>query len=1175
MYRFLLLAVPALAAAPHLAAQTSYGRLTGRITDSQQAVVANAAARLTHIETNTSVQMQSNQDGLIEFENLVPGNYVLVVEAPGFKRYERTGLGVRVGDVVAVSVQLEVGSIAESVQVSAEAPLLEAASANLDQLVTNRQVISAPLAGRGVTYLMQLSPGVVSLNPPMHGWLPQARGSVSDFSIAGTVAYSSEFTLDGIPNMDRTGVIAFQPPPDMIQEFRVQTAPYDATLGHFSGAAVTMVMKSGGNDFHGSLFFSNLSRPMMTHPFFVNKQIYDLTTGPVTDSKISRYWPATRTNLYRVQVTAPVFLPKIYDGRNRTFVSYGNDYMQRSFANLATDTVPTAAERRGDFSALLALGPQYQIYDPATIAPAANGRFSRQPLPGNVIAASRLNPVAQNILNYYPLPNVGGTVDGINNFFSSTASTISYMAHMGRIDQVLNERQRFYGSFNYMDNTGNQGHNLSNNGLGNISETAYRGLALDYVDTLSSTTVLDLRYGMTRVSNLAGPPTQGLNLSSLGFPSSFTSLLDQSLTALPQINIAGYAAIGSNLISTNAFTTHFFSGSLSKTHGEHTFRVGGEYRMQYENSTHYGNYSGNLTFDPAWTQGPLDNSPPAPIGQGLAAFILGLPTSGHADVNNSIAEKSTFTALYFQDDWKVSRKLTVSLGLRWEIEGPTTERYNRANHGFDYQSVNPANAAAQAAYAQNPVPQLPVSQFQLRGGLLFAGVGGQPRGLWNESYRDLAPRVGAAYSLNPETVVRAGYGIYYGSLGVDRNDVGLLGFNQQTLFNPSNNNGQTFLATLSNPFPNGLLKPPGAAGGLATYLGLTPSYFNPQLTLPYMQRWSLNFQRQFGSRWLVEVGYIGNRGNHLPVTVSPDAVPVRYLSTSPVRDPAAINFNTQNVANPFRGIPAFSNSPTFFNNQTLQLSQLLLPYPQYALSGPAGSGINTMTATGFSWYHALEARFERRFGYGLLLNGQYTFSKFMQATELLNPEDLQPTHVISPLDRPQHLALSGTWDIPVGRGQHWWTNSSRAADAVFGGWNVNVIYQATSGPPLAFGDVLYTGSLADIVLPSSQRNVEQWFNPGGFNRVAAQQLAWNLREFPLRLTGARGNGINNWDISLTKYFSIRENVKLQLRGEAVDALNHPMFSPPNTTPASTAFGTVTSTIWTEQKKITVGAKLTW
>jgi hypothetical protein len=335
----------------------------------------------------------------------------------------------------------------------------------------------------------------------------------------------------------------------MLQEFRVQTAPYDASLGHFSGAAVTMVMKTGGNDFHGSLFFSNLSRPLMTHPFFVNKQIYDLSTGRVTHSKGSAYWPATRTNLYRLQATGPLVRPGLYDGRNRTFVRYGNDYMQRSFANLATDTVPTPPERRGDFSALLAVGAQYQIYDPATIAPAGNGRFSRQVLPGNIIPASRINPVAQQILNYYPLPNTAGTVDGINNFFRSTASTINYMAHMGRVDQVVNEKQRFYGSFSYMDVTGNQSHNLSNNALGNITDTGYRGLALDYVRTLNPTTVADLRYGMTRVRNSGGPPTQGLNLASLGLPSSFTSLLNPNLTALPQVNVAGYTAVGSNLVS--------------------------------------------------------------------------------------------------------------------------------------------------------------------------------------------------------------------------------------------------------------------------------------------------------------------------------------------------------------------------------------------------------------------------------------------------------------------------------------------------------------------------------------------------------------------------------------------------------------------------------------------------
>ena len=1158
-----------LAAGAPLPAQTSYGRLTSRITDPQHATIAGAAVRLTHVETNNAVHAESNGEGLVDFENLLPGAYEIIVEKEGFKKYQRSGLTVRVGNALAIDVPLEVGSIMDSIAVTGEAPLLESASASLSSVIGNRQLTDLPLAGRGVNYLMQLSPGVISTNAPMHGWLPQARDSVSNLAVAGSRTRATEFTLDGIPNMDRNGIIAFQPPPEMIQEFRVQVAPYDASLGHFSGASVTMVLKSGGNDYHGSLWFSHLSRPLTTHPFFVNKNLYDLSTGPVTHDKESRLWPATRTNRYRGQIGGPVFLPKLYNGRNRTFFTYGNDYMQRSFANLSTGTVPTAAERSGDFSSLLRLDPRYQIYDPLTIAPAPNGRFSRQPLTGNIIPANRISPQALKILNYYPLPNTAGTADGINNFFSSTASTIDYVSHMTRVDQILNERQRFYGSFSMMHVTGDQGHNLSNSAVGNLTDTTYRGLALDYVRTLSPSTILDIRYGLTRLHNTGGPPTQGLDLTTLDFPSSFTSRLDRRLTALPQININGFTAIGNNLPSLSALTTHFFSGSIAKVSGAHTFRTGADYRVLLENSYDYGNSSGAFTFDPLWTRGPFDNSAVSPIGQGLASLLLGLPSDGFIDNNSSLAEKSTYGGIFFQDDWKATRKLTVTLGLRYELEGPTTERYNRENRGFDFQAINPANAAAQAAYARNPSSQLPASQFQLRGGLLFAGVNGQPRGLWNTDYTNFAPRIGLAYLWNPQTVVRAGFGMFYDPLGVDRNDAGQVGFNQRTRLNPSNDNGQNFSATLANPYPNGLLSPSGASGGLGTYLGLSPSYFDPNRTHAYVERWSATVQRQFGAQWLIEAGYTGSRSDRIGVSVAQNATPAPYLSHSSERDVAAINFNTQNVPNPFRGIPAFSNSPAFLGNQNIELSQLLLPYPEF-------TGFNTTTSSGFSWYNAGHIRFERRLNRGLSLTGTYTWSKFMEAVELLNPQDRQPHRAVSPQDRPHHMIFSGIWDVPLGRGKQWFSEAPRALDALVGGWSLNVIYQWQSGPPIGFGNVIYRGSLADLVRPRGERRVEQWFNTNaGFERAPDKQLDWNLRTFPLRLTGLRADGFNNWDISVTKDIALRERVKLQLRAEAVDALNHAMFAAPNINPVSTAFGQVTATIWTEQRKITVAAKLSW
>lgn len=1154
--------------AGELSAQSSYGRITGRVMDPQSAVVSGARVVITQVETSISVQGRTNDEGLFDFPNLLPGAYQLEVSLDGFKKYARSGLSLRVGDILSIDVALEVGAVSESVSVTAEAPLLETTTASAGQVIDNKTLTDMPLAGRGVSYLMTLSPTVVSMNAPMHGWLPQARGSVSDLAVGGTRTRSSEFTLDGIPNMEEAGTIAFQPPPEMIQEFRVQTAAYDASIGHFTGANINMVLKSGGNDYHGSLWFSHLSRPLMTHPFFVNRNLYNLASGPPTPEKRSRLWPATKTNRYRGQIGGPVRIPRLYEGKNRTFFSYGNDFMLRTFANISTQTVPTSEQRRGDFSSLLQLGAAYQIYDPATIAPAPNGRFSRLPLAGNVIPASRLSPVAQRLLAFYPLPNAPGTEDGRNNFFSTAASRIDYWSHMARLDQVVNDRQRFYVSTSFMRTDGDQGRNLVNDANGNISVNRYTGAALDYVWMARPDLVGNLRYGLTRMVNAAQSPTRGLDLTSLGFPSSFAARLDRNNTALPEIAPEGYTTIGANLISSSAFTTHFFSATLSKSRGAHTLKLGGEYRILLDNKNNLGNYSGSFTFGTLWTRGPLDSSPASPIGQGLAAFLLGLPTDGFLDINASMAERSSYGALFLHDDWKATRRLTLNLGLRWEREGPTTERYNRSNRGFDFQAVNPAEAAARAAYARNPIPEIAPEDFRLRGGLLFAGVNGRPRTLWDGDNNNLAPRVGLAYQLSSKTVIRSGYGIFYESLGADRSDSGQLGFNQRTRLNSSNDNGLSFRATLANPFPDGFLAPQGAAGGLATYLGLAPGFFFPERRTGYTQRWTLGIQRQLGANWLVEVGYTGNRGAKLGANRQLNPVPAQYLSRSPERDNDTINALSRNVPNPFRGISAFASSPAFFNNANLTRAQLLRPYPHF-------TGLSTTINDGFSWYHAGHVRLERRFRNGYSFSGHYTWSKFMEALEYLNEADLHPHHVISPQDRPHHLAVSSMVDLPLGRGRKWLSQMPRAADLALGGWSLNVIYQWQSGPPIGFGNVLYRGLLADLVLPRSERRVEGWFRTDQFERRAAAQLASNVRTFPLRLTGLRADGWNNWDIALFKEISVTERLKLQLRAEAVDALNHAMFAAPNTAPVNTAFGQVLATIWTEQRKITVAAKLFW
>ncbi len=1149
-----------------LLAQNPFGKIAGRVIDSSGRAVARASVRVTHVETNVTTAAAANEEGNYEALNLIPGTYNITVAHPGFKQFARNGIELHVGDSLDIPAALELGAVTESVVVTGDTPLLETTNADVGQIVDNKRLVELPLPGGQPMYLMQLSPGVVSTNPPTHGWLPQAVDAISNMGAAGTRTRSSEFMLDGIPNMTQGGQVSFSPPPEMVQEFRITTSPFDASVGHFSGASVNMVMKSGTNALHGTGYFTSLVPPWATHDFFTNRFIYDTRSGPPTPEKIESAWPSDVSTYHqRYTLGGPAYIPKFYDGRNRTFWSYGFDKLDRYRPERGTFTVPTAAERKGDFSQMLAIGPNYAIYDPKSVKAAATaGRFTRTPFPGNIVPATALDPMAQKIVGFFALPNATTTADGVNNYTDPQPRTIDYHSNTLRVDHNLTEKHRLYAtvttSFLYEIN----GIAFHNEAAGHERNRFHRGLGLGTILMLRPNFVLDLRYGLTRFIQDDRPPSLGYDLGSLGFPPALTKLLDPAQTSFPEIAIANYATLGD--VATRAATLyHTLSATFSHQRGNHSLRFGGEFRVLNENDRAPGNVSPHIDFAAAWTKGPLDNAAASPIGQGLASFLMGLPTGGWADRNPSFAESSKYFGVFLQDDWKLTRRITVNAGLRYEMELPTTERFNRAVRGFDFVTPSPIAAAARAAYAASPIAEVPVNAFNPAGGLLFANVNGAPRGLWNTDKNNFAPRVGIAFAMNPKTVLRAGYAIFFETLGADRNDVVQQGFSQQTQITPSLDNGFTFKATLANPLPDGILEPQGSAAGLATLVGRSPSFFLPTRHTGYMQRWSSTLQRSLMRNTLLEIGYMGNRGTGLGVPEEFDPVPAQYLSRLPDRDATVINQLTRQVTNPFYNMPEFAGGG--LTGRTVQALQLLRPYPQF-------TGIITTSSGGFSWYHSLQVRLDRRFANGFTVSGAYTFSKFMEAIQKLNVTDLAPTHVISPQDRPQRFILSGIYEFPFGKGRRW--VHSGIASFVFGGWSGQAVWLLQSGAPINFGNIIFNGDIHDIPLPADQRKIERWFNTdAGFEKNSAKALAQNIRTFPLRFNGIRADGYNNWDMSVSKNFRIREKYTLQLRGEAQDAMNHPVFAAPNAAPANLNFGAITGNAAPEQRRINMVAKFTF
>ncbi len=1126
-------------------AQDARGTITGNVRDANQAVIPGAAVKVTNTAMGTSVSVNADEAGFFQAPLLIPGTYQITVEAQNFKKYLRDNILLRVNDRLELDIQMEVGQVGETVTVTTESPLLETTNGSMGQVIDQRRIAELPIAHGDPFKLIGLTGGV-SFTGSARLDRPFEPTHVVGYAMDGTRGNRSDITIDGIASTATANanevIASFVPPQDLVAEFKVQTATFDASTGNTEGGVTNLSIKSGTNQFHGTAHWVKMSPGLFANDFFANANRI-----PRPDFTYTR-WGGT--------FSGPVRIPKVYNGKNKTFFIYGIEGIPEARPrNNGTPTVPTEKMKQGDFSDLLALGPQYQIYNPFTRRAVAGGRFQQDPFPGNIIPANLINPIARKVVDtYFPKPLTAGNADGTNNFQNpSLTEEIKYLSNTIRIDHQISDKQRVYGRVSWYNRDSNYNNYFGNLATGEFFLFKSRQAIFDDVYTLNSTTVLNFRYGYNRFirGTNSNPEARGFDLTSLGFPASYNALIPEDVRRFPRFDIAGYqgTGVGGELRPND---THNLVAQVNKTVGRHSLKTGMEFRSYRETSRFFANtQTGQFNFDATWTRGPLDNTPTAPgqLGQSFAAFLLGLPSSGVVNRAADYAEQSTTTGIYVHDDFRFSSKLTVNIGLRYEIEGALTERFNRSVRGFDSAYVQPFEAAARAAYARNPTPEVPVDQFNLRGGLTFAGVNGQPRGLYEVPKKNFMPRFGFAYKLTDKTVIRGGYGIFFGFLGQRRGDVIQSGFSQATPFIPTLNNGLSFISTLSNPFPNGISEPRGAADGPQTFLGQSITFFNSNPLSPYNQRWQLGVQREFFGGIVGEINYVGNRGTHIEVGRNLNAVPNRFLSTSATRDQARFDYLSANVPNPLAGLMPATAGAVFRANQIAR-SRLLVPFPMF-------DAVNTTTNEGYSWYHALQLDVEKRFSRGYTFGISYTYSKFMEAVDLLNAADPAPTEAISPADRPHRFTFNGIYELPFGKGRMLLGNVNPVVSRFVSGWQLQGIYAYQSGVPIGFGNVIFTGDVKNIRLPGDQQTVARYFNTdAGFNRVVAQQLAANVRTFPLRFGFLRATPINNYDLSLLKNTEIWENKTLQFRAEFLNAFNHPLFPGPNTNPTVVQFGTI-------------------
>ena len=1133
--------------APSAAAQESRGTIVGRVTDQTGAAIPGANVTVTSQAMGTKQAAQTNETGAYQAAYLIPGLYSVEVESTGFKKYVQKDIEVRVNDRIELAVTMEVGGTEQSITVVGETPLLNTTSASMGQVIDARRVADLPVPHGNPMFLISLASGV-SFNRDQRLDRPFEPTHIVGYSMDGTRANRSDVTLDGsvaTATANNGEVIAsYVPPADIVQEFKVQTATFDASFGQTEGGVTNISIKSGTNDFHGTAYYNKMVPALFANDFFAN-----MNGVPRADFTYNRYGGS---------LGGPVRIPKIYNGKNRTFFMYGFEGIKEDRPrNNGTPTVPTAAMKNGDFSELLRLanGQQYQIYNPFTAREVVvNGSrlIERDPFPNNIIPPSLINPVAKSILGFYPDP----LQPGVQNNFQRPDLTehADYGSHTIRVDQTVSDNNRMFVRVNWYDRESTYNDYFDNAATGNLFQFVSRAAVIDDVHTLSPTTVLNLRYGYNRFirGDSGAYKSLGFDLTSLGLPSSLNSLTSDDIRKFPRIDLAGYqGTAGGGEWRPN--DTHNINAIVSKSQGSHMMKFGTEFRSYRENRREFGNnVTSQFVFDTNWTRGPFNTSPGAPanLGQTVAALLLGLPSSGGIWRPASYAEQSTAWGFFFQDDWKVTPKLTLNLGLRWEFETPLEERYNRSIRGFDPNATFSWAERAQAAYAANPVAQRPASDFVVRGGLTFPGVNGQPDGLYTTPKRNLMPRFGFAYQATQNTVLRGGYGMFYGFLGQRRSDVIQTGFSRNTDFQFTNNSYLTPLTTLSNPLPSGELFPIFGAGlGPETGIDTGLTFFTENPKMPYMQRWQFGIQRQLPGDFLVELSYVGNRGTRIETTRNINAISNDFLSRDLVPTPAMTANNqylSGNLPNPFRGLVAVA-APNLNNGANRSRSALLRPFPQFG-------DLNTTTNQGYSWYHSMQMQFERRFSKGFTVQGSYTFSKFMEAIAYLNPADARPLETISDFDVPHRFVASGIWEIPVGKGRAFGGDMGKVANAILGGWQLSAIYTSQSGTPIGWGNIPFVGDVNDIKLDDPTR--ERWFNrDAGF--IRDQVLQSNVRYFPFRFPFIRNMGVNNWDSSLIKNTRFGERgYNFQFKAEFLNTLNRTQLPAPNTDPRNALFGEI-------------------
>ena len=1124
--------------------------ITGRVADATGAVAPGAKVTATSAASGAEVSTETNGQGLYNFPALLPGVYSVGVSKSGFQSIRQTDVQLVVQQVARLDFTLQIGQVSDRIEVQAQSIVLDTDSSTTGQVVQSKQVTELPLLGRNTYALAMLVPGV----RPSAGvnQLVVDQISTVSYAINGQRASANEFLLDGAPNSAPSqNQPVINANPDTVQEFKVETNGFAAEYGRAAGGVFNVVTRGGTNNYHFSLYEFLRNDKLNANDFFANQS--------------GQQRPPFKFNQFGGTIGGPVTIPKVYDGKNKTFFFVGVESVRFVQGLTFIGTTPRAPELSGDFSNMRnAAGALFTIYDPLTTV-TANGATTRTPFAGGRIPANRIDPVAAKVSKYFPVPNAAGSnaFTGVNNYARTSGNIVNKDTVSYRVDHYFNEKNRFFARYSADDSPFIRAapygaDNPASPGTG-PQTFGRRNSVVEDTHTFSPSLLGTVRYSYTRLSNFRSAFSEPFDIGTLGFPAGFGPQLVPR--AFPNFGLTGYSASSSipNIITGGTLgatdvirlgnDTHAVQASVNKVLTRHSLKAGFDYRAVRFNNLQTGANTPVFTFTQAFTQGPNPAASSATAGHALASFLLGYPAAGSVTPSPAVANQTKYFAGYLQDSFKVTSKLTLNLGVRWEMETPRTDRFDQLTN-FDYNAKTPLN-----------VPSL-----NLKGGLTYVGVGGLPRTNTKYDGNNFAPRFGFAYQAAKKTVIRGGTGLFYSSItgiGSGPGAFGISGFQTTTAMLTSvGNAGLVPLNTLSNPYPSGLLQASGSSQGLATLLGQGITFTDRGNVTPYSVQWNFNIQRELPGAVLLEVGYLGSHGLKMPQNLTLNQLPDSALALG--------DGLRQLVPNPFAG----QISSGILAGATVTRAQLLRPYPQY----DGVTSANTTWAS--STYHAMTVKAEKRYSKGLSVMGSYTYSKAMDnglgtfagestgGVGFQNNNNLRAEKSVSELDQTNRIVFNTVYEVPAFK-----------KNRLLGGWQVGVIFLAYSGNPLGVSSSVnntfsqgggqrpnWTGVSPRLDNPSWQRwfDVTQFTNPAPYTFGNASRTYTGLRSDPARTV----------DVSLVKNTRLMEKLNLQFRAEFFNLTNTVRFAPPNVSLGNAQFGVV-SAMANQPRVVQFGLKLVY